>query len=184
MSTSRQVALGSNNVQVIGSGNIVNPLLELHLSSHTLTHSLVHELLDIVYSFPASEDDSYSLRDPSQMHEKLRFNNAHRYLLYIDNHFEDYARVDEVMKDYPNSEHIVKKLRDMFIKVAFIDDDGNRCVGNGDEQLDAIKSELFETIVIDSKYRAENHPTELVEQFCFALIAYGVSKCKILETPV
>ena len=149
-----------------------------------LSHSLVHDLLDIVYSLPSSGDDSYSLQDPAQIRAKLRFNNAIRYMSIIDNHVDDYVRVDEVMKDYPNSEDIVKKLRDMFLKVADFDDEGNLCVGDGDAQLDSIKDGLYNTIINDAKFDADRHPIEKIEQFCIALIAYGVSKCKILETPV
>lgn len=88
------------------------------------------------------------------------------------------------MKDYPDSEDIVKKLRDMFLKVADFDERGNPCVGNGDVQLDNIKESLFETIISDSKFDPDKYPTEKIEQFCIGLIAYGVSKCKILESPV
>lgn len=179
----RQSIKGADNTQIIGDNNLVNSTLVLS-QQRTLTHSLIHELLDIVYSLPSPVDDSYSLQDPAQIRTKLRFNNALRYMSVIDNHVDDYARIDEVMKDYPNSEDIVKRLRDMFLKVAVFDEKGNPCVGNGDAQLDSIKTDLYNTIVNDSKFDADKHPVEKIEQFCIALIAYGVSKCKILETPV
>ena len=183
MGGNRQSVRGSDNTQVIGDGNYVNSTLVLPLQ-RTLTHSLIHDLLDIVYSLPSSADNSYSLQEPAQIRAKLRFNNANRYVSIIDNHVDDYVRVDEVMKDYPNSEDIVKKLRDMFLKVADLDDEGNPCVGNGDAQLDRIKDDLYNTIINDSKFNVDAHPAEKIEQFCIALIAYGVSKCKILESPV
>ena len=177
MAGNRQSIRGADNTQIIGNGNYVNSSLVL-LQHRALTHSLIHDLLDIVYALPSSTDDSYSLKSPAQIHAKLRFNNARRYVSTIDNH------VDEVMKDYPNSEDIVKKLRDMFLRVADFDDEGSLRVGDGDAQLDRIKDDLYNTIVNDSKFDADKHPVEKVEQFCIALIAYGVSKCKILETPV
>lgn len=183
MPGSRQSIKGTDNTQIIGDNNIVNPTMVMPLPQ-TLPHSLVHDLLDIVYSLPSSGDDSYSLQDPAQIRAKLRFNNAIRYMSIIDNHVDDYVRVDEVMKDYPNSEDIVKKLRDMFLKVADFDDEGNPCVGDGDAQLDSIKDGLYNTTINDAKFDANKHPVEKIEQFCIALIAYGVSKCKILETPV
>lgn len=183
MTGSGHTIKGSDNTQVIGDGNLINSTIMLSMQ-RTLPHSLIHDLLDIVYSLPPSEDDSYSLQDPAQIRAKLRFNNALRYMSIIDNHVDDYVRVDEVMKSYPNSEDIVKKLRDMFLKVVDFDDEGNPCVGDGDTQLDSIKDGLYNTIINDAKFDANKHPVEKIEQFCIALIAYGVSKCKILETPV
>lgn len=182
MTSNRQTIRGNDNIQILGDNNLVNPTVILR--RRALTHSFIHDLLDIVYSLPSSKDDSYSLQKPAQIRKKLRFNNAYRYMAVIDNHVDDYVRVDEVMKDYPNSEDIVKKLRDMFIAVADFDDEGTPCVGDGDAQLDRIKGNLYDTIVNDANFDAVNHPAEKIEQFCIALIAYGVSKCKILETPV
>lgn len=183
MSNDKQSARGNDNTQVVGNNNYVNTTMLVMSQRRILTHSLIHELLDVVYLLPSSEDDSYSLQDPVQIRAKLHFNNAPRYTSVIDNHVDDYVRVDEVMKDYPNSEDIVKKLRDMFLKVADFDEEGNLCVGDGDLQLDSIKSSLFDTIVTDSRFDAGKHPAEKIEQFCIALIAYGISKCKILEAP-
>ena len=63
------------------------------------------------------------------------------------------------------------------------DEEKNLRVGDGDSQLDSIKSSLCDMIVADSRFDASKHPIEKIEQFCIALIAYGISKCKILETP-
>ena len=183
MAGNHQSVKGADNNQVIGDNNFVNSTFVMP-QRQVLTHSLIHDLLDIVYALPSSADDSYSLKNPVQIRTKLRFNNANRYVSILDNHVDDYVRVDEVMKGYPNSEDIVKKLRDMFLKVASFDDEGNPCVGDGDAQLDGIKGDLYNTIVNDSKFDAGRHPVEKIEQFCIALIAYGVSKCKILENPV
>lgn len=184
MSGSRQSIKGTDNTQIIGNNNVVNPTMVLPLPQ-TLPHSLVYDLLGIVHSLPPSGDDSYSLKYPAETRAKLRFNNVIRYMSIIDNHVGDYVRVREVMKDYPNSEDIVKKLRDMFLKVADFDDEDNLCVGDGDAQLDSIEDDLYNTIINDAKFDANRHPIEKIEQFCIALIAYGVSKCKILlDTPV
>lgn len=183
MINNKQSMLGSNNIQIIGNNNNIQSAMAPS-QQQVLTHSLIHELLDIVYSLPTSTNRFYSLNSPVQIHAKLRFNNARKYIHIIDNHADDYARVDEVMKDYPDSEIIVKKLHDMFIEVAEFDENGIPCIGNGDAQLESIKSTLFRTIISDSKFDVDRHPVEIIDQFCIALIAYGVSKCKILETPV
>lgn len=183
MQDNRQTIKGTDNNQVIGNNNLINSAILL-FPSRPLSHSLIHELLDIVYSLPSSQDDSYSLTDPAQINAKLRFNNALRYISLIENHFDDYVRVDEVINEYPDSEDIIKKLRDMFLEVASFDDQGNPCVGEGDTQLDKIKDRLCNIIKNDVNFDPIKHPDEKIEQFCIALIAYGVSKCKILEKPI
>lgn len=182
MATDRQIAVGNGITQVNGNGNTIAENL-IVLGRRPLTHSLIHELLDIVYSQPLPRSAEYSLRDPVQIQNKLLFNKAQKYISIISNHSDDYVQVDLMMKDYPNSEDIVKRLRDMFLDVADFDEDGALCVGNGNDQLDSIKSNLFNTIVEDAHYDADRHTTEQIERFCIALIAYGISKCKILETP-
>lgn len=108
MTSNRQIARGNDNIQILGDNNLVNPTVLLQ--RRTLTHSFIHDLLDIVYSLPSSKDDSYSLQNPAQIHEKLRFNNAYRYMAIIDNHVDDYVRVDEVMKDIRTAKILSKSF--------------------------------------------------------------------------
>lgn len=183
MASTRQLAKGDGNIQVDGNGNIVASTIVLPSVHRPLTHSLIHDLLGLFNALPVPLEGDYPLRPPVQMNDKLRFNGAVKYTQIIDSNFVDYARVDEVMKTFPDSERIVRKLRTMFLNVASYDEDG-LCVGDGDSKLDAIKEGLIETIIYDSKFKAEDYTVELIEQFCIALIAYGVSKCKILEAPV
>lgn len=176
----RQTARGNCNFQIVGDNNITNFIGARQVS---LTHSLIYELLGFIYSAPSPTNDDYSLKDTAEMHDKLRYNNAQRYISIIDNHADDYARLCDVIKDYPNSEDIVKKLRDLFLKVAKIGDDGELVVADGDLQLDQIMEKLISLIIADAHYDAEVYPIEKVEQFCIALVAYGVSVCKILLRP-
>lgn len=173
---------GDNNVQISGNHNSVT-IQQQQQQQPPLTHSLVHELLDIVYALPSPQDNSFPLKDPAQMCAKLCFNKAHRYKDMIANHTDDYTRVDEVMKNYPDSEDIIKKLRDMFLEVGTRDANGNLTVGDGDAQLDYIKKKLFYMIRTDAHFDANKYPLEKIEQFCIALVACGVSKCKILVVP-
>jgi hypothetical protein len=175
---------GDRNIQVAGDNNSIGNRIVINHDNQPLTKSFIHDLLDIVCALPKPNDDSYPLPDLPQIHEKLRFNNAFKYMDIIDNHSDDFALVDETMKDYPNSEDIVKRLRDMFFAVAARDSDGKRCVGDGDQQLDEIKDKLIEVIRSDASFDAAAYKIEKIEQFCIALIAGGVARCKILEPPV
>ncbi len=177
-----QTARGDCNVQIVGDNN--NSITNfIDIGQVSLTHSLIYELLGFIYSAPSPVNDDYSFKDPAEMHDKLRYNNARRYISIIDNHSDDYARLCDVIKDYANSEDIVKKLRDMFLRVAGVDDNGELIVADGDSQLDQIEERLVGIIVSDARYDAEMYPIEKVEQFCIALMAYGVSVCKVLLRP-
>lgn len=189
MLNNTQSATGNGNIQINGNHDTVNYSQTINCYSsadmrpHRLNHSYIHELLDIVNSSFSSENNEYSLQNPVQIHEKLRFNNAPRYKLYIDNHVENYIRVDEVMKNYSNSESIVMTLHDMFIDVANLDEKGHPRIGDGDSQLNRIKDSIKNRIINDPKFDANKYYDEDIDQFCIALIAYGISKCKILKTP-
>ena len=189
MLNSTQSATGNENTQINGDHDTVsynqtiNYYSTADMCPHRLTHSYIHELLDIVNSSLPSENDEYSLQDPAQIHEKLRFNNALHHKMFIDEHAYDYAQVDRAMKDYPNSEDIVRRLRDLYLEVANRDEDGNLSIGDGNSQLRKIEEILRDTIIHDSKFDADKIHSETIDRFCIALTTYGISKCKILETP-
>lgn len=185
MTGDRQIAKGSGNKQFIGNGNTtVDNIYCLLTKPCVLTESLIYSLLQIVYDVSTNPTGDYPLEAPRPMLEKLSFNNAPRYRVLINEHSEDYARLDGVIKDFPDSERIVLKLRTMFVDVVDeFDKDGNPAVGNGDEQLKKIQTQLVEIILSDRRFDAEAYPIELVEQFCVALIAYGVASCKVLVSP-
>lgn len=185
MTSNRQIAKGNDDKQIIGNDNIVDSsICLLSLQPHVLTESLIYSLLQIVYDVSMDLNRDYPLEIPKPMLEKLRFNNAPRYRMLINDHSEDYARLDSVIKDFPDSERIVLKLRTIFLGVVDeFDEDGNPAVGDGDDQLERMRMQLIETILNDERFDAKSYPIELVEQFCTALIAYGVASCKVLVRP-
>lgn len=185
MAGDKQLAKGDNNTQIIGNGNIkADQLAFIVQAERPLTQTVAYSLLQIVYDASQAPESEFTFEDPALMQEKLRFNNAPKYRAYIDNHSADYACVSEVMKDFNDSQLIIRKLRDEFIRVTSkFDENGNPLVGNGDEQLERIKAKLIEEITDDPRFDASKYPTELVEGFCIGLIACGVQKCKILVRP-
>lgn len=175
-------SLGIGTGQIVGDNNTQN-IMVWHCDREGLTHSVVHDLLALVYNGPLQADSELSLDAPIRMNDKLRFNNASKYMNVIRNHSGDYAVVREAMKEFPDSEKIIKKLGDLFYDVADYNDDGELVVGNGDAQLDAIKERLVDALVHDMEYDARTHSTEDVESFCIALVACGVSRCIVLVKP-
>ena len=166
-------------IQIVGDNNSCS----LVLPAPRLTHSLIQELLDIVYYSANTNKTSFSLKDPAEMHQKLSFNNAKRWIEKIDNRADDYSKVDSEIKEYPDSEKIIKELYDKFINVSQRDEDGCMMVGDGDAQLDEINEELRQLIINDERYNPYKHTVEDVNAFSIALIACGVSRCKILLNP-
>lgn len=183
--SSRSTALssfGTGTGQIVGDNNIQNIKVLLG-GREGLTHSVVHDLLALVYNGPLCAESELSLDTPVGMNEKLQFNNANKYMNVIRNHSGDYAMVRDAIREFPDSEKIIKKLGDLFYDVADYDDGGELIVGNGDAQLDAIKERLVDAPVHDMDYDAHTHSTEDVESFCIALVACGVSRCIVLVKP-
>ncbi len=175
-------SLGAGTGQIVGDNNTQNIMVRLG-GRDGLTHSVVHDLLALVYNGPLCAESELSLDAPINMNEKLRFNNASKYLNVIRNHSGDYVMVRNAIREFPDSEKIIKKLGDLFYDVADYDDNGELVVGNGDAQLDTIKGRLVDVLLHDMDYDAHNHSTEDVESFCIALVAYGVSRCIVLVKP-
>lgn len=98
-------SLGVGTGQIVGDNNTQN-IMVWHCDREGLTHSVVHDLLALVYNGPLQADSELSLDAPIRMNEKLRFNNASKYMNVIRNHSGDYAMVREAMKEFPDSEKI------------------------------------------------------------------------------
>lgn len=185
IANSRSVDLSSVGVgtgQIVGDNNTQNIMVGFG-GREGLTHSVVHDLLALVYNVPLCAESELSLDTPISMNEKLRFNNASKYMNVIRNHSGDYAMVRDAIREFPDSEKIIKKLGDLFYDVADFDDDGELVVGNGDVQLDSIKERLVDALLHDMDYDAHTHSMEDVESFCIALVACGVSRCIVLVKP-
>ena len=52
--------------------------------------------------------------------------------------------------------------------MADVRDDGKLCVGNGDAQLKLIENEIYNMIVNDAGFQADEVPEEIINQFCVA----------------
>ena len=169
---------GSGNVQLSGNNNTV--LTVLSSSSGALSKTRIYELLEIVVDSDIPKSKNYSLKPPAYIESKLVFNRAPKYINKFRNHADEYNRLSEVIKEFPNSEDIVKKLNDLFLDTADFTVEGIAIIGDGDSQLDAIGEKLKHAITSDRRFGLRDYTEEDVEQFCIALMEYGVSKCKIL----
>ena len=147
-----------------------------------LSKSITHELLRVFLCSQNDAESEYSLQIPAEMNKKLLFNEAPVHVDIYENHSEDFACISEVIIDFPNSQIIVSKLRDIFLKYA-PRDGVLRLHENGDECLDCVEHEVRDIIQRDKDFDPQLCPIEELERFSIALVAYGVSKCKVLENP-
>ena len=107
IANSRSVDLSSVGVgtgQIVGDNNTQNIMVGFG-GREGLTHSVVHDLLALVYNGPLCAESELSLDTPISMNEKLRFNNASKYMNVIRNHSGDYTMVRDAIK-----EHLVDAL--------------------------------------------------------------------------
>lgn len=85
IANSRSVDLSSVGVgtgQIVGDNNTQNIMVGFG-GREGLTHSVVHDLLALVYNGPLCAESELSLDTPISMNEKLRFNNASKYMNVI-----------------------------------------------------------------------------------------------------
>lgn len=153
------------------------------VSHRPLTKTLMYKLLQIMISSSEPVDEDFPLTPPPPIDKKLIYNHAPRYLHIINEYSESYARLDSVIKEFPDSEAIIQRLHKMFVDVADVRDDGTLRVGNGDAQLKLIENEIYNVILNDAGFQADEVPEEIINQFCVALIAVAVAKCRVLLSP-
>lgn len=174
---------GDRNVQVNGSNNKTT-VNQFNSTSRPLTKSQIYNLLELVISaFDESNmGDNSPLEIPALITEKLHHNSAFAYIDIFKLNIEYFNIIDTSSQSMVASHLIVKQLSRIYLRNAERDKNGRILATNGDQQLDQIKSEIFEIITHDPEF--DSFITrEQVEDFIDALMLYGVWKCKILENP-
>ena len=187
MSDSGKIVLkGNDDIQICGDRNRVNsPITNVFIlpdNIRPLSKSTTHELLRAFLNSQGTAESDYSLQIPAEMNEKLLFNEAPTHADICENHSDDLVCISEVIGDFPDSEKIVRKLRDIFLR--YVPRVGaQRLHENGDECLDCVEREVRDVVQKDKDFSPQSCPIEELERFSIALVAYGVSKCKVLENP-
>lgn len=187
MSGSEQIVLkGNDDTQICGDGNRVNSpttnVFNFTDNTRPLSKSTTYEFLRAFLNSQSAVRSDYSLQIPAEMNEKLLFNEAPIHADIYENHSDDLVCIGEVISDFPDSEKIVRKLRDIFLR--YVPRVGaQRLHKNGDKCLDCVERKVQDIIQKDKDFSPQLCPIEELERFSIALVAYGVSKCKVLENP-
>lgn len=172
----KQAIRGDNNTQ-----NIIENAYFLESSNDVLTKSEVAELLDLFWSIDRSKLPDYDVSNlPSEILEKLSYNNAIRYKVLFENHALDYIVIEQMMGQYINGQSIVCFIRDYYIKAAVFNKNGEIVIDDGDKCLDIIFSNMKNHILNSENYNKELSIQKL-ESFCYGLLQYCICRCKVLE---
>lgn len=182
-------AFGNNNQQQHGDGNTIgnnnnNTTINNFMApENELTETEIYSLLTIVGTSNIDDNNALSLKEPSELNKKLHYNHAPRYKHKFEMYTVEYGKLDKVIKDFSNSQKIIRKLKTLFINVAEFDDSDDFIVSDGDNQLDQIKDELHHLIVCDPRFVSGNYTEEDIDTFILALLTYSTAKCNVLINP-
>lgn len=180
MTRIEQSAKGNNITQE--NFNIENAYF-LDVSSDALTKSEVSELLDLFWSIDSHKLPAYDVtRLPSEIIEKLSHNGAMRYKAHFENHALDYIVIEQVMEQYANSQSIVCFVRDYYLKSVIYDERGRIVVDDGDACLDFVFAKIKSHILNSDNFNSEKITDQKLESFCYGLLQYCISRCKVLES--
>lgn len=172
-----------NEGGIQNNGNGTLSVININDINHQITQTDMYELLGIVSDLELRDDGEYLLGDPAELDTKLIFNNAVKYSELFSIYSVQLIPIDDVMEEFSNSSKIIMKLNRLFVEQAEYDDKGNRVVGDGDDQLRIIEEQLKGLIKSDMRFQKSPISEEVLDQFVIVLLAYGVSKCKILINP-
>lgn len=171
-STQKIGSHSDGNIQINGDGNF----LGIQGYKRPLVKTKMFKLLKIVQNANLDSNYDFSLDLPTEMFDKLSYNNAPFYSKIFVDYVEDYIELDTVIKnEFENSESIIKRIHGLFLNQLKINPD------DGDKQLDSIKEEIKELIFYDPNFLQSDIDEEEVDQFSIALLQFGVSECKILK---
>ena len=160
------------NIQINGDGNVFS----IQGYKRPLVKTKMFKLLKIVQNSNLDSNYEFSLDLPTEIFDKLSYNNAPIYSELFADYIEDYIGLDSVIKnEFENSESIIKRIRGLFLNQLKINPN------DGDKQLDSIREEIKELIFYDPNFLQSDIDEEEVDQFAIALLQYGVSECKILK---
>jgi hypothetical protein len=162
--------------QIFGNNNTI-------INGSNIQNISRSEMLDLLESFANSDINiykKYSLKPPIELNKKLEYNNANGYKeLFNDNSIMIY-NLSDVISDFEDSELIILKLKHLFIdeKAHF-----NKFPINGDIILGNIIKKISKTIQSDARFPVQKFSSEQIEQFSISLVQFGISRCKILDSP-
>lgn len=175
-----------NNTQSIGSfsSNNTQNLYITNIYQRNLIPSVVYDLLIFVKQFESEDKELFSIQKPTQIREKLQFNNSKRYIKIFSEGINDYMLVAKVLKDaFPDSQKVVENIKYIFSLYTPVDELGNAIRGDGDKCLKDMHDEIKNRISQAPGFLGSNIDDLDLDKFVNALLQYGVIECQILLNP-
>lgn len=183
----QQTNNGDNSIQNSGD-NGVNTINNYNIYTHeqskpNLPPTLMAKLLQQYISTINSPDDEFELNPPPGLNEKLEFNHAKNHIKLFQIYAYDWAKLDSVERDFPNSQQLFNDLNRMFMDKLIASDSDNANKINGDQLLLELRKQIYNRIENSAKFDSINIYEEQLQAFCVCLLALAVAKCKVLLKP-
>ncbi len=187
MPKSHQTNNGDNSIQNSGDNGINtinNYIIHIHEQSKPhLPPTLMAELLQQYIITINSSDDKFELKPPPDLNEKLEFNNAKQHIKLFQIYANDWAQLDSVERDFPNSQQLFNDLNKMFLDKCIGSGSDNANKINGDQLLLELRERIYNRIKNSPEFNRINIYEEQLQAFCICLLALAVTKCKVLLRP-
>lgn len=174
------------NSQSIGnfSNNNTQNLYITNIEQRTLIPIVLFKLLENVKKFQSQNDEKFELKKPAKLKEKLQYNNSRTYIRKFSEGINNYVLLEKILKnEFPDSQKVVEKVKDIFFDFTPMDENGEPIVGNGDECLKDMHNEIKERIARDPNFLSSGIDDSDLDKFIIALLQYVVIECQVLLNP-
>lgn len=155
-----------------------------------LTKTIIYECLEAFIEGDEKDNPDMDISVPPEgLKKKLNFNGANKYIKIFKGYASRYLKIAEIFKNEEllDCERYIRALKKTFynaIPEDLYDEEGDiASIKNGSEILDTIFKEIFNKIVSDKRYAEKVLEEELVEDFVYIFMEYGVMECQILLNP-
>lgn len=187
MPRSQQTNNGDNSIQNSGDNGIntinnYNILIQEQSKPHLPPTSMA-KLLQQYISTINSSDDKFELKPPPGLNEKLEFNHAKQHIELFQIYANDWAQLDSVERDFPDSQLLFNDLNRMFIDKRIASGSYNANMINGDQLLLELRKQIYNRIKNSAGFDRLDIYEEQLQAFCICLLALAVAKCKVLLRP-
>lgn len=164
-----------------GSINVAGNDIALTILEHeSFQRSILYDLCVTINqsAIVLEEEDQYSTRLNSDWLEKLEYNNVSVYAEIFGEESYAYGQVEDVIREYPNSVEMVRKVRHIYL---LVEKDRLRLDEDGDYVLERVFKELCQ-LVDESKRPLELQlPIEQKERYIKLIMFYVFTRCQLLK---
>lgn len=128
------------------------------------------------------EYGEYSIEVNANWDEKLNFNNVSTYRDIFDNYASSYDEVEEILKDIPKREKMIRKIFNFYKKVEKGQDvscyDGDTVLSMVFDEIKELVNQINNTLDLEKSLIDED-----IDEAIYCIMFYVFTKCKLLRIP-